>query len=118
MHDKLSGPDSIFSEGISEKAHGKISIVCVEHPGTHNHTAIDVDNDVRVVEPARVSAGAKIGDVPGPYFIRLLRAVSGRPAAETGFPGGSAARVQSPRSEKTVKRRERTPVLLVSSRSL
>ncbi len=96
----------IFLRTISAKDHLTLT-------GTHNHTAIDVDNDVRVVEPARVSAGAKIGDVPGPYFIRLLRAVSGRPAAETGFPGGSAARVQSPRSEKTVKRRERTPVLLV-----
>ena len=79
-----------------------------------NHTAIDADTDVRVVGPAHVSAGAKIVDIPGPYFIGLLRGVSGRSAAKTGLPGRrSAARVKSPRSEKAIKRRKRTPVLLI-----
>ena len=88
MRDKLFGPDSIFSEGIPEKEHGE-------------------------VVPDRVSAGTKIGEVLGPYFIGLLRAVSGRSAAKTGLPGRSAACVQSSRSEKAVKRRKRTPVLLI-----
>lgn len=86
MRDKLLGPDSIFSEGIPEKEHGE-------------------------VVPARVSAGTKIGEVPGPYFIGLLRGVSGRSVVEAGFPGRSAACVQSTHSEKAVKRRENICIL-------
>jgi len=83
VRDKLFGPDSIFSEGIPEKEHGE-------------------------VVPDRVSAGTKIGEVLGPYFIGLLRAVSGRSVA-----GRSAACVQSPRSENAVKRRENTVLLIL-----
>lgn len=114
MHDKLSGPESIFSEGIPVKDHGKSALSASTPLALTNHTAIDADTDVRVVGPAHVSAGAKIVDIPGPYFIGLLRGVSGRSAAKTGLPGRrSAARVKSPRSEKAIKRRKRTPVLLI-----
>ena len=88
MHDKLFEPDSKFSEGIPEKEHDE-------------------------VVSARVSAGTKIGEVLGPYFIGLLRAVSGRSVAEADFPGRSAACVQSPRSENAVKRRENTVLLIL-----
>lgn len=86
MRDKLFGPDSIFSEGIPEKEHGE-------------------------VVPDRVSAGAKISEVPGPYFIGLLRGVSGRSVTEADFPGRSAAYIQSTHSEKEVKSRENICIL-------
>ena len=58
MHDKLSGLDSVSPEGIPEKARGEVGIISLEYPGAHNHAAVDVDNDIRVVEPARVLARA------------------------------------------------------------
>ena len=62
---------------------------------------------------------AKIGDVPGPYFIREFpRCVGSLRRVRRAWWGGSAARVQPLRSEKTVKRRERTPVLPLFSSSL
>ena len=73
----MSGLDSIFSEGIPEKANGKVGIAGLECPSAHDHATIDVDNNICVVEPACVNVGVQIDDSSGSYIIGFLRTVSG-----------------------------------------
>ena len=118
MHNQLSGRDPVLVKSLLQELRGELGVVGREDFGADDVAAVDVDDDIGVVEGTRVPAGAQVGDVPRPDRIGLGRAVRRRLGTHLRRACRRAPAQQASLAKDAVQARQRAPVLLLFVKQL
>ena len=78
VHDQLPRHDAVLMKGVLQELGGIVCVVGFKNPSADDVAAVDVHDDIGVVEDPRVLAGSKVCDVPRPDLIGFVRCIARR----------------------------------------